>query len=214
MSRFNAVEKSQSSVLKKVAMAEEQKTSAEQRSKLVCSRAGNLEENFSQLSEERREVELTMADIEERLEALLTEFDSLKISKENIISRDNTLKASHDEALAEWEAFTEELERLSDRDAEIEKAFQMLQRAFDLMRDEKEGVLDVNEETNASYSELEIQHKNLMEEKQNIIKQDQDLAKTFKDLTEQLSKLENQRRGYQAKVEEIDWETCMLQNQM
>ena len=82
------------------------------------------------------------------------------------------------------------------------------------MREEKEGVLDVNEETNASYSQIEIKHKKLMEEKQNIITKDQHLAKTFKDLTEKLSKLENQRRGYQTQVEEIDWDTCMLQNQM
>ena len=75
-------------------------------------------------------------------------------------------------------------------------------------------MLGVNEETNASYSELEIQHRKLMEEKQNIIKKDKHLAKTFKDLTEQLTKLESQRRGYQTQVEEIDWETCMLQNKM
>ena len=53
LSRFNAVEMSQSSLLERVAMAQEKKSSAEQRSELVCSRAGNLEENFSELYSEK-----------------------------------------------------------------------------------------------------------------------------------------------------------------
>ena len=90
----------------------------------------------------------------------------------------------------------------------------MLEKAFRLIGEEKDGVISINKEVSSSYQYLNEEYESLKAEKDQIIAKDNTLSKRYNQFFEELKSLEIAKKQLIVKQEEIEWQTCLLSNQM
>ena len=64
----------------------------------------------------------------------------------SIVTKDQKIKLLHEEAVREFENLSREQQKILLKEKEANKAYEMLLNAFKVMEEEKEGILNVNEE--------------------------------------------------------------------
>lgn len=153
-------------------------------------------------------------DILSRSQKLVLKYEMLCNERLKIQLEDQQLKSEHDSAVKEFELLNREQQKILLKEKEATKAYEMLVEAFKVMEEEKLGVLGINDESNSTFNELQKEHKILQCEKDEIIKKDKCLAKKYNDCSEQLTKFEEERKSLQTKVAELDWQTCLLNNEV
>eukprot|EP00092_Neocalanus_flemingeri_P029260 GFUD01031767.1.p1 GENE.GFUD01031767.1~~GFUD01031767.1.p1 ORF type:complete len:571 (+),score=234.62 GFUD01031767.1:73-1785(+) len=166
-----------------------------------------------EVSGEEKEIRIdgeTKEEIDDRLNTLLVEFESLKHTKDSLRMRDQKVSETFVLAKSEFDDLSEERNILIKHQTEIETAYDMFKKAFNELKDESLHTKD--EENNSKSIQEEI--KNLTALKEDVMKKDCSVAKRFEEYDEEIETLENIKRELKTKKEEIEWQTCLLGNEM
>merc|ERR1719458_806681 len=118
----------------------------EQSSSRQQSTSSLLKEKFALVSQDKSGLDEVNLELEDRRKFLLTEFESLKLKKNALMAKDSDITDN-------WTVLSNRLTKINEKkmtlqkhDIEIEKAYKMLDEAFKMMGEEKEGVIRVHKE--------------------------------------------------------------------
>ena len=82
------------------------------------------------------------------------------------------------------------------------------------MEEEKKGVLKLNKEDHEEFNKLKEEQEQLLKQKNDVLSRDQQLSKKYNFHFNSLKDLEDTQKKYQKTIEELDWKTCLLNNEV
>jgi len=139
---------------------------------------------------------------------LLEEFEALKQRKNDLRVKDEEVTKKFVLANSEFEDLTEENNILTQYQEEIETVYEKLKTVLD---SKKQTSSKDNNEKDSSAGGLK---ENLLKEKEVLTKKDLQIAEKFDKYDTEIEALENVARDLKTKQEEIEWETCLLGNEL
>lgn len=153
-------------------------------------------------------------DVSEMRQILLHKLDKLNDSKEELIKSTLLIEEKCKTCQINLEETYKERNKMIKDGSKLEEAFVMLEKSFNLMKEEKDGITTMNTNNDTFYNSLKEEYSNLQSEKDKIICRDTALAEKYSHYCEELKTLETAKNLLLFKQEEIAWQSCLLSNQM
>jgi len=159
---------------------------------------------FEESKKESEQQEIEHSDVK----PILEEFDRFKQMKESLKKRDEEITETYNLAKSELDDLLEENDILSKHLLETEAAYERFKQIFEELEAEQGKEMKSNSIGN---SEEKIR---LHKEKEELNKRDECVAEKFEKYDLEIEAIQSTMQDLASRQEEIEWETCLLGNEL